>query len=97
MQNKPKRGKPWRDASTDSTESANIPLMFKCNKGEIINFITKKRQLAIHNRKDMNKRTQTRKRNIYFEYMEKIYQNDKCILCKEEKQDDRDHYKVCAI
>jgi len=43
----------------------------------------------------MNRRTESRKRNIYSNYMEEIYSNNKCILCDENKIDDGDHYKSC--
>jgi len=43
------------------------------------------------------RRTLARKRNIYSNYMEEIYENNKCILCEENKIDDREHYKTCQF
>jgi hypothetical protein len=97
MYNKPKRGKPWRDASTDEFESAKVIKLFNYTEGNIVNFIHKTRQIMLHNRKDMYQRTINRKRNNYSRYMEEVYKNEICILCDDNICDDREHYKTCKF
>jgi hypothetical protein len=53
--------------------------------------------MLLHNRKEMYRRTDTNKRDNYTRYMKEVYNSDKCILCKENKVDDREHYKVCEF
>lgn len=79
---------------TNKKESAKVTNKFSYKEGNIINFIHKTRQIMLHNRKDMFKRTQNEKRNIYTKYMEEVYKDEKCILCNE-GIDDREHYKIC--
>lgn len=96
MYRKPKRGEGWRNANTDVKKSINVINLFE-GDDKTVNFIYKTRQLMSHNRQEMHKRTQSRKRNIHTIYMEKIYENRKCILCNKNLIDDREHQKKCEF
>jgi hypothetical protein len=65
LKQKPKRGKPWRDAKTDKTKSAEITKLFESAENNVVNFIFKARQMLLHNRKEMYRRTDTNKRDNY--------------------------------
>ena len=74
--------------------AAEILNIIDYKEGKILDFIHKHRPLLTHNRKEMYRRNQGKK-NKYSRYMEKIYKDGICILCEEEKIDDREHYNSC--